>query len=907
MDYKNSPTNTTDQVRLEIQRFESIHPYIYRAYHLIDSIENDAIRNNLEQQMIFIEDAFIRSQEWTLTRNVPVLRLGVVGSLDSGKTPLIHRYLTGGYRVRESAEGGRFKKDLILEGRSHLLLIRDEGKEAPDVDFTHWLDGALVVYSVTSRESLEVALNYLKALSRYRNPLDFPTILVGTIENQNSYVQRNIAEEEVKKFARDRNWSYVEVCSPTGHKVDHVFREVCLQILQKNPEFVSRNSSIPPPITLTNRPRSSTRTSQLYGDTKSGRRHPRSQETQQLMSHQRSMSAAPVYDPRFGDGFSKLNGHATVIGGTKFRNSHVGDFAQFFSDGSYSQTAPSVEALDQFSSPLLPYTRSVTNYSEAQKNTFLSPAVASTSQLPNPSLTPNSQRKNYRRISNMFSRKDHTPQIDLNSVGLGRVIPLKQGFLHKKGNAGLTSKKKYVCLFENGKLCYYSSMKAFQEQSPHVKEVFLGLATVRVKAMKLSMQKRRSSLLNIIKPGKENLGPSNLTTSTSTMLSSSDRVSIASETGVQSAMTPGDASSGLSDFEAAGQGTSEHDTVKQRKKQRRLGTFGVRPIEEADEDAEFEIVTSDQRRLEFVANSPDERDEWVSAIESQIARALGSQCAQFKSGRPVANKNDIDRLLVMPGNELCADCGDKNPYWAVINIGILICIGCSGVHRKMGSHVSKVRSLDLDQWPCDYLLIMEKIGNKKANEIWERNLNPANKITPSSSTLEKEAFIEKKYAKRAYLAPLLSSQPPEIQLLNTVKSGDFDVFIRVLPHCGPRELDEIHDGRTVSHIACTLNSPEFLLLLSWNQADCNKKDKNGLTVLDYARQNHIDEYVLSEVSANHKDTGIVNNNMGPAVFSSIPSTDVFVTPLTSIPEPKVEKDMEHNQPSLITDVPHSVL
>ncbi|KAF1582208.1 UNVERIFIED_CONTAM: Arf-GAP with GTPase, ANK repeat and PH domain-containing protein 3, partial [Eudyptes robustus] len=55
MDYKNSPTNTTDQVRLEIQRFESIHPYIYRAYHLIDSIENDAIRNNLEQQMIFIE------------------------------------------------------------------------------------------------------------------------------------------------------------------------------------------------------------------------------------------------------------------------------------------------------------------------------------------------------------------------------------------------------------------------------------------------------------------------------------------------------------------------------------------------------------------------------------------------------------------------------------------------------------------------------------------------------------------------------------------------------------------------------------------------------------------------------------------------------------------------------------
>jgi hypothetical protein len=40
-----------------------------------------------------------------------------------------------------------------------------------------------------------------------------------------------------------------------------------------------------------------------------------------------------------------------------------------------------------------------------------------------------------------------------------------------------------------------------------------------------------------------------------------------------------------------------------------------------------------------------------------------------------------------------------DPSWASINLGILLCIECSGVHRKLGSHISRVRSLDLDEWP----------------------------------------------------------------------------------------------------------------------------------------------------------------------------------------------------------------
>jgi GTPase SAR1 family protein len=58
---------------------------------------------------------------------VPDLRLGIVGSLNSGKSALVHRYLTGSYMQEESPEGGRFKKEIQIDSQSYLLLIRDEG------------------------------------------------------------------------------------------------------------------------------------------------------------------------------------------------------------------------------------------------------------------------------------------------------------------------------------------------------------------------------------------------------------------------------------------------------------------------------------------------------------------------------------------------------------------------------------------------------------------------------------------------------------------------------------------------------------------------------------------------------------------------------------------------------------
>lgn len=81
----------------------------------------------LKNSFIFLVDSFVNSQEWTMSRAVPELRLGIVGSINSGKSALVHRYLTGSYMQEESPEGGRFKKEIFIDNQSNLLLIRDEG------------------------------------------------------------------------------------------------------------------------------------------------------------------------------------------------------------------------------------------------------------------------------------------------------------------------------------------------------------------------------------------------------------------------------------------------------------------------------------------------------------------------------------------------------------------------------------------------------------------------------------------------------------------------------------------------------------------------------------------------------------------------------------------------------------
>eukprot|EP00826_Nyctotherus_ovalis_P001713 TRINITY_DN10299_c0_g3_i1.p1 TRINITY_DN10299_c0_g3~~TRINITY_DN10299_c0_g3_i1.p1 ORF type:complete len:275 (+),score=28.87 TRINITY_DN10299_c0_g3_i1:24-827(+) len=108
-------------------------------------------------------------------------------------------------------------------------------------------------------------------------------------------------------------------------------------------------------------------------------------------------------------------------------------------------------------------------------------------------------------------------------------------------------------------------------------------------------------------------------------------------------------------------------------------------------------------------------------------------------------------ILKRPGNFHCADCKSQAPRWASTSFGVLVCISCSGFHRRFGSHITKVRSLDLDNWTRDTLNLYTTLDNATANEYWECTL-PSNCTRPSQYTSDTAAwkFMQDKYINQLF-------------------------------------------------------------------------------------------------------------------------------------------------------------
>lgn len=121
-------------------------------------------------------------------------------------------------------------------------------------------------------------------------------------------------------------------------------------------------------------------------------------------------------------------------------------------------------------------------------------------------------------------------------------------------------------------------------------------------------------------------------------------------------------------------------------------------------------------------------------------------------------------VLQRPGNRVCADCETRDPRWASINLGIFICETCAGIHRDLGTHISKVKSVNLDEWKTEFVDVMKAIGNNRSNAYYEKNVPEGVKYIGGSHSAggdkidEKEAkklkvWIRAKYEEKKYAPP----------------------------------------------------------------------------------------------------------------------------------------------------------
>ncbi|XP_021703477.1 centaurin-gamma-1A isoform X2 [Aedes aegypti] len=864
-------------------------------------------------------DSFVNSQEWTISRSVPDIRLGIVGSLSSGKSALVHRYLTGSYMQEESPEGGRFKKEIQIDNQSYLLLIRDEGGP-PEMQFAAWVDAVIFVFSLENEQSFNAVYTYYTKMSHYRNSAEIPIILVGTQDAISERSPRVIDDARARKLAQDlKRCSYYETCATYGLNVERVFQDACQKIVQQR---LSTGSTITPtnsrpttpqgtrlgvasfhPTTVpspTNGFSSSTGSpaSGLTMSSSSPSHH--NSNSQQQQQHQQ-LSQGTMTLPHRHHVLSASSHHIPIKINSEMlanesqhlslsqRESHPSQKWGTISHGTSQQALLALTNENNNIAKFVPPSHPVS--SDSLQPLGLIPPSGKDSggggtggggggkdkELPTPTSTPTTSRKSRRR-SNLFipssSKKEQQDKIKNGELGSGRAIPIKQGYLYKRSSKSLNKewKKKYVTLCDDGRLTYHPSLHDYMDDV-HGKEVSLQYVTVKVPGQKPRGSKSiitNSALTgaNATAPivngkmtgstGSQTGGSNGLTEGIGGLSLAKDRkmtekvlltaFDTLREPVKSNSQTSGDegiviSNSNSQSFIGSDGNTSKMDaqTPNVKKRHRRMKSSGVGKNNEYDDSDGFEfyIVSLDNKQWHFEASNSEERDEWVSVIEQEIFKSL--QGIESSKSKPL-NPSDIASMQSIrsrvPGNGYCVDCDSPNPEWASLNLGVLMCIECSGVHRNLGSHISKVRSLGLDEWPPGHLSVMLAIGNSLANSVWESNTRGRVKPTPASSREEKESWIRLKYEAKEFLPTFSPSPPIGHQLREAVVRSDMKAIIILLANATAEHINSTvssRDLRTPLHLACAIGNLAISQLLIWHHANLKHIDHEGRSCLTYAK------------------------------------------------------------------------
>ncbi|XP_075775744.1 arf-GAP with Rho-GAP domain, ANK repeat and PH domain-containing protein 1 isoform X1 [Pelodiscus sinensis] len=198
-------------------------------------------------------------------------------------------------------------------------------------------------------------------------------------------------------------------------------------------------------------------------------------------------------------------------------------------------------------------------------------------------------------------------------------------------------------------------------------------------------------------------------------------------------------------------------------------------------------LTTPYKIFSFWADSDQEKDEWVEAMQQSIAEAL-------------SNSEVAEKIWSVEANRFCADCGSPNPDWASVNLCVVICKRCAGEHRGLGPSITKVRSLKMDRkvWTEELIELFCQVGNGVAKQFWAANVPPSEAIHPASGSQERRRFLVAKYKEGKYRRyhPLFGNQEElNKALCATVTTSDV-AETQSLVFCG-------------AEVSCNSGDPDF--------------------------------------------------------------------------------------------------
>ncbi|KAI2659154.1 Arf-GAP with SH3 domain, ANK repeat and PH domain-containing protein 1 [Labeo rohita] len=298
--------------------------------------------------------------------------------------------------------------------------------------------------------------------------------------------------------------------------------------------------------------------------------------------------------------------------------------------------------------------------------------------------------------------------------------------------------------------------------------------------------------------------------------------------------------------------TIAHGTPNKSPAKLNLLTCQVKP---SLEDKKCFDLISHNRTYHFLADDESDCVAWISVLTNSKQEALN---VALDEKRPSGENSveDLTRAITedirrMPGNNAAYNVFSlhsflSDPSWISINLGILTCIECSGIHREMGVHYSRIQSLSLDKLGTSELLLARNMGNSGFNEIVEANLpSPCVKPSAESDMAMRKDFILSKYmewqfaqrsggspeTKRKYLQDAVRSRDVFILLqLTSLHVADF-----LFHNCNNLDAQTVK-GNTALHYCCQHNKTECLKLLLRAKANTHIKNDNGETGLDLARR-----------------------------------------------------------------------